>query len=194
MTARGGMMIIAAAALLALPGCIGEVIGIIAAPEAVAVQAAGSAATSAVNSAITDANAVSDVDRILSEHPDAANAAELRSLRDQLAADQPASMARRENGRHFAVDERHDFDRRWKPAATQPVQFQPHSGDISLQGKTPGHQLVREPLKPLGAEHPDRREQPKPYHLARDSSLDEWKPRFYGLSIGGSLPQMPGGR
>lgn len=70
-----------AAALLGLGGCLGSAIGVLAAPQSVAAGAVGGLGTRLLNAG---GGPVSDLDRILAAHPEAANTGELSALRNSL--------------------------------------------------------------------------------------------------------------
>jgi hypothetical protein len=107
MTARSfAGWLLFAAVLWPCQGCLQTLVTALVAPEAVAMQGASGAANAVTASlsgedlvAINDfSTTAKDLDRILQDHPDAANRPELEALRQQLDESQKTSQHRRREG------------------------------------------------------------------------------------------------
>ncbi len=183
--------ILAAAAILS--GC-GEVIAAVLAPETMAINAAASTANSlasSVNAATAreisgEGQTLSDLDRILADVPEGSEQhQDLTALRNRLAS--PDSLIHpRGVARPFVSDPKlgHDFDRRIAEPPPVSAQQLPGRGGLDLFGSgVPGHQLRLDPPRATGSDADELREQPKPFHVARTSGLDQWEPRFYGTTM-----------
>jgi len=174
-------------------GC-GSVIGVLMAPQNVAASAAGNLANNAgsamqaASPSLDSAGAVSDIDRILNENPNAANRGELLRLKQDLQAQSEGVTASRPPKARFASDiERNDFDRRHHVREPAPQAITPVRGEIlELNPKPPGHDLAIDGPRYLGANPDDRHAETKPFHKARASSLDDWQPRIYSVPM--SMP------
>ncbi len=183
--------ILIAAAVLS--GC-GEVISAVLAPQSVAIDAAAGTAnalTSSVNAATAreisgEGQTLSDLDRILADTPEGTEQHDdLTQLRNRLAS--PDTLVHpRGVARPFISDPKlgHDFDRRIVEPPPPSAQLLPGNGGLDLFGSgVPGHTLRLDPPRTTGLEVSDQREQPKPFHVARTSGLDQWEPRFYGTTM-----------
>jgi hypothetical protein len=145
------------------------------APEAVALEGAagGVQAFSQAVSGDATANAfdaattASDLDRIISDHPDAANRPELEQLRDRLNANRsppPNRMAQRQGSITADLERRAELDRK----ITIPDSRKRLSSDA----------LVIAPM----AKRP-RRGDDKPNPFAEPTILEPWSPRLHLLDL-----------
>jgi hypothetical protein len=103
-------------------GCLGTLAEAMLAPESVALQGAAGG-VQALSSAVSPADAASafdaastaaDLDRIIADHPDAANRPELEQLRDRLNASQnpPLMQAGPQGSIADDIERRAEFDRK----------------------------------------------------------------------------------
>ena len=157
---RAAYPVLIAAAALGLGGCLGSAVGVLTAPVSMASGAVGNVGTQALNAG---GGPVSDIDRILTAHPDAANSGELSALRSSLLeqglADPGAPAA--------AVTHADEFDRHARRSKR-------------LRSDRPA---LDPPLVTGAVQGPLQREESKPFATARTSSLAPQVRRWYDIPI-----------
>ncbi|MBA3845441.1 MAG: hypothetical protein H0X45_02225 [Planctomycetes bacterium] len=180
-------------AAVVLGGC-GQAISAVLAPQSVAAGAAASAVeglSSSVNAATArevsgGGQSVSDIDRILADVPEGSpQHNDLTSLRSRLA-ESGAIVRPRGPSRQFISDPQRgrEYDRRIAEPPPITAQQLPGSGRLdAFGGGGKGHRLILDPPRATGIDVAEQRDQPKPFHAARTSDLDQWEPRFYGTTM-----------
>ncbi|MBA2482246.1 MAG: hypothetical protein H0V44_16410 [Planctomycetes bacterium] len=138
--------IVLGAAVVSCQGCLRTLATALVAPEAVAIDGVSGAANSVASSlsgedlaAASDMSTTArDLDRILQDHPDAANRPELEALRNQLDQSQKASQStRREGSAEQDPARRAEGDRRVAvPEATNTLR-KPHGDTLVTERVLP---------------------------------------------------------
>lgn len=166
-----------------IQGCLGSLIGALAAPQSVISGAATSLVNqgvSAFDGATQAASTVSDIDRIISDNPEGVNNTELAALRDELGKraipDRPANR-----GIAPPADE---FDRRLPPPSQGDGSYRVAPGQRFRQigYERRGNQLVvqREVVDDLAADV--GRQEASPFATARTSSIPPSREGIYQYS------------
>ncbi|HYE05863.1 MAG TPA: hypothetical protein VEL07_10140 [Planctomycetota bacterium] len=181
-------------AALVLAGC-GQALSAVLAPQSVAAGAAASAVeglSSSINAATArevsgGGQTVSDIDRILADVPEGSEQHnDLTSLRSRIA-ESGAIVRPRGPSQQFISDPKrgHEHDRRIAEAPPTTAQQLPGGGRLDAFGGNgaKGHRLILDPPRATGVDVAEQRDQPKPFHAARSSDLDQWEPRFYGTTM-----------
>ncbi len=168
-------------------GCLGTAIQAVAAPQSLAANAAGQAATStgnAVASALGPAPAyeqtIQDLDRIIAEHGDDDQADNLRALRERISQERGPTAA---HSPPWPAPPS-EFDRRLDPEAKPVPRAIYTSGSGLMTSIAPfdrGPQLIIEPPIDPGYIADSQRQEGVPYMPPRTSSLPDQPPRHYLL-------------
>lgn len=193
-------------AMLCLSGC-GTLLRTLLAPEETVFDAASDVAnatsqglTGALPPEAVDSSAtISDLDRIIAEHPDAANVGELAALKEQLQADQASQIAaqtkaKRKSGRRETEPERATPDAEYhsyrRPSEDRRETDEPpglFSRFIIFNGgrqQTENQRKLRLDRLPLiGAETAQEHSHSNPFAEIRSSTLRPWQPRMYLLPM-----------
>jgi hypothetical protein len=158
-------------------GCVDRLLGLIMAPQSAAAAGAAKAAQAVASGPTGESldslgkpnNTVSDLDRILNQHPDAENAGKLRQLRDQLHQQAPLENKNKQSDRGSnrsgpVVEERQrESDRRVKV----PPRRTGDRVDLDVPDMTGGK-------RGLGPDHPPA--------VADTGLVDPWQPRQHQMS------------
>jgi hypothetical protein len=152
-------LVLLAAAAGGLGGCLGSALGVVTAPVSTAAGAASGVGSKVINAG---GGPISDLDRIIARNPEAANAEELRQLRESLAnqgmggpSGPPAAAPVDEFDRHARQPRRRTADR---------IELKPRAATGTREG-------------------PTQREEPTPFANARTSSIDPEVRRWYDVQI-----------
>ncbi len=149
--------VLLALATAGLGGCLGSAVGVLTTPASVAARTAGGVGTRVLNAG---GGPVSDLDRILAAHPEAANSGELHALRDSLL-----DQGMTEHGQAA-------------PPAAPRDEFDRHA----RHRRAPRDQIRLERPAATGTRQtPPQREEPTPFANARTSSIPPDVRRWYNI-------------
>lgn len=152
-------LVLLGAAAACLGGCLGSAVGVVTAPAAIV----ASTASGFGNRALGVSGPISDIDRIIAAHPDSANSAELRALRDRLIE----QGITEHGGPPPAPTAADEFDRH----ARQPRRLRPDRVRLELPAATGTRS------------GPPQRVEPRPFANARTSGLPPEVRRWYTFPV-----------
>jgi hypothetical protein len=197
------------AGVFAVSGCLGSVVGVVAAPQAVVAGAAAEMTTAGgqalASTGLSDpdpyADTLQDLDRIIANNPDASNQAELIQLKQDLVDKRAAEAASQKAAK---IPKTSDFERRDEGARslsrrmarradetnedkatnefdrTKAVKEDPWANQTMITSEPRQERhLRRDPPPLIGAESDKRRDIPKPFITPRCSSLEDWHQYYY---------------